>query len=68
MTQNKFYIYLGTNGTITSPVYLEGIYSVCKVILKADEGKMLTNGVQIVSSITVPQSEVNKWSEIDKQQ
>ena len=66
MTKEKIYTYLGVNGTITSPVYLEGIYSVKKIRLIADANKILTNGSQRVSSITVPEDEVENWTEIDK--
>ena len=66
MTQQKIYTYLGVNGTITSPVYLEGIYSVCKIQLIADEGKVLSNGEKMVQSILVPESEVKNWTEINK--
>lgn len=66
MVQEKIYTYLGVNGTITSPIYLEGIYSICKVQLIADNGKILTNGKKEVSAILVPESEVKDWSEIDK--
>ena len=44
MTKEILYTYLGTNGTITSPVFLEGIYSVKKIRLMAAEGKWLTDG------------------------
>ena len=66
MTKEKIYTYLGVNGTITSPVYLEGIYSVKKIRLIADANKILTNGSQRTSSITVPEDEVGNWTEIDK--
>jgi hypothetical protein len=44
MTKETLYTYLGTNGTITSPVFLEGIYSVKKIRLMAAEDKWLTDG------------------------
>lgn len=66
MIKEKIYTYLGVNGTITSPVYLEGIYSVKKIRLIADANKILTNGSQRVSSITVPEDEVENWTEVDK--
>lgn len=66
MTKEKIYTYLGVNGTITSPVYLEGIYSVKKIRLIADANKILTNGSQRASSITVPEDEVENWTEVDK--
>lgn len=66
MVKEKIYTYLGVNGTITSPVYLEGIYSVKKIRLIADANKILTNGSQRTSSITVPEDEAENWTEVDK--
>lgn len=66
MTKEKIYTYLGVNGTITSPVYLEGIYSVKKIRLIADEGKILSDGNKRISSITVQEDEISNWTEIDK--
>ena len=42
MKKETYYTYLGTNGTITSPVHLEDIYFIRKYLLTADEGKKLT--------------------------
>ena len=65
MRQEILYQYLGTNGTILSPVHLENIYSVKKIRLFADEGKVLTkDGKKTVSSITVSEDEVNDWYEV----
>lgn len=66
MIREKIYTYLGVNGTITSPVYLEGIYSVKKIRLIADANKILTDGSQRISSIIVPEDEVENWTEVDK--
>lgn len=44
MTKTVLYHYLGTNGTITSPIHLEDIYYVRKFKLLADKDKILTNG------------------------
>lgn len=65
MTQQKIYTYLGTNGTITSPVYLPEIYSIEKINLIADDKKVLTDGKKKVGSIIVLPEEVSKWTEID---
>ena len=75
MTQQKIYTYLGTNGTITSPVYLPGIYSIEKINLMiysiekinliADDKKVLTDGKKKVGSIIVLPEEVSRWTEID---
>lgn len=66
MIKEKIYTYLGVNGTITSPVYLEGIYSIKKIRLIANKNKILTNGSQRISSIIVPEDEVENWTEVDK--
>ena len=42
MRKETYYTYLGENGTITTPVFLEGIYSIKKYRLIADKNKKLT--------------------------
>lgn len=65
MRKTLMYQYLGTNGTILSPVHLEDIYYVRKVELKASPGKALTkDGVHFISSIVVAEDEVNEWKEV----
>lgn len=64
MTKTAYYTYLGTNGTITSPVHLEDIYYTIKYRLVADQGCLLTNGIRQVKTITVPVDEVVNWIEI----
>lgn len=64
MTQTKYYTYLGENGSITSPVFLPGIYSICKVQLEAKEGYLLTNGIKTVKAVLVSEREVDEWEEI----
>lgn len=65
MTKTPMYRYLGTNGTIESQVYLEGIYSVKLLKLHADNGKILTDGERRVKIVTIPASEIAKWQEVD---
>ena len=66
MTKTPLYTYLGTNGTITSPVHLEDIYYVLKYRLEAGPNKMLTKdgGITLVKEIIVPEDEVNQWKEV----
>ena len=67
MTKEILYTYLGTNGTITSPVHLEDIYYTSKVRLTADAGKQLTkDDVNYSSVVTVPEEEVDLWKEVKK--
>lgn len=65
MIKTPMYEYLGTNGTICSPVHLEDIYYVKKYQLIAGNGKKLTkDGKTFVSQILVPDNEVDLWREI----
>lgn len=64
MEKSILYQYLGTNGTILSPVFLEGVYCVKKIQLLAGKGKLLTNGAEYKISVTVPEGEVDKWKEV----
>ena len=67
MTKTAYYTYLGTNGTITSPVHLEDIYYTVKYRLVADKGHLLTDGSRFVKTITVPSDEVSLWIEVEGQ-
>ena len=65
MIKTPMYTYLGTNGTITSPVHLEDIYFVLKYRLEADPNKFLTkDDKNFVKIITVPAEELNEWKEV----
>lgn len=65
MTKTAMYEYLGTNGTICSPVHLEDIYYIKKYQLIASNGKKLTkDGKNFVSQALVPDTEVDLWKEV----
>lgn len=66
MTKETLYTYLGTNGTITSPVHLEDIYYTVAIRLTAGRNKALTKdgGKSRVYSVIVPEGEVKLWQEI----
>ena len=65
MVQEKFFRYLGRNGTITSPVKLEKIDPIPMTRLKAEQGKILVNGSQRLYAVLVFEDEINDWEEID---
>jgi hypothetical protein len=67
MVKEIMYMYLGTNGTITSRVHLEDIYYIRKVCLTAEGAtKRLTkDNVNFYYSITVPEDDVVNWREVD---
>lgn len=66
MIKETLYQYLGTNGTLLTPIHLEGIYSVKKVKLTAEKGKRLTKDYNtFYNSIIVPEKEVSEWLEIE---
>lgn len=65
MTKEILYTYLGTNGTITSPVHLEDIYFTRSVRLSAGRKMKLTkDGKNFFRSVTVPEDEVSLWREV----
>jgi hypothetical protein len=66
MIKETMYMYLGTNGTICSPVHLEDIYYIRQVRLTASQGKLLTkDGLNLEYRITIPESEIDEWYEVD---
>ena len=67
MKVTKLYTYLGTNGTITSPIHLENIYSVIKYKLSPRKGYKLTkDGINFYDTISVSENEISEWYEIIK--
>ncbi len=66
MKKTVLYTYLGTNGTITSPVHLEDIYYVLKYEIEADENKMLTKdgGKTLLKRTVIPADEIDEWKEV----
>lgn len=65
MTKIVMYEYLGTNGTILSPIHLEDIYYVRKLQLLADNNKRLTkNGKNFVQNVVIPEDELDQWKEV----
>lgn len=65
MTKEVLYLYLGTNGSILSPVHLEDTYYQRRLKLTADAGKFLTkNGKDKVPSVIIPEEDLDLWSEV----
>lgn len=65
MTTEFMYTYLGTNGTVTTPIHLEGVPAMKKVRIKPAIGKKITNGkVTTGEAVIVAESEVANWKEI----
>ena len=68
MTKEVLYLYLGTNGSILSPVHLEDTYYTRRIRLVADEGKTLTKDFKTFQeAVIVAEDEVDLWSEVDGQ-
>ena len=65
MKKVALYEYLGTNGTILSPVHLEDIYYVKKWEITADPGKVLMkDGEKFGHSQIIPDEELSEWKEV----
>lgn len=63
----KKYTYLGTNGTITTPIHLENIYSVVKYDLIPENGYKLTkDNINFYDYKVVEESELKLWKEVEK--
>ena len=66
MKREILYTYLGTNGTITTPIHIEGAYYVRKVRLMAEEGKILTKDYKTYQQSTVvPEEDEDLWIEVN---
>lgn len=65
MKKTVMYEYLGTNGTILSPVHLEDIYYIRKYKIQAENLKTLTKDRKhFVKEVIVPEDEVDEWKEV----
>lgn len=66
MIKTKMYRYLGRNGIITSPILLENSSPIIMFDLKAEENKILTNGIKETYNTIVFEDELKDWYEIEK--
>lgn len=64
MTKKKLYRYLGRNGILTTRILIDGANYIPMVELKADQGKILTNGEKTTYLIVVEENEASQWREI----
>ena len=65
MKKRKLYKYIGRNGEITSPVFLEDIKYIALMELQPEEGYVLTDGSTTRKyAIVVHVDEVEEWSEV----
>lgn len=68
MKKEISYTYLGTNGILTTPIHLEGIFSMKKITLTAEPGKKISkDGKIFVTSVTLPgdSEDLDKYFEVD---
>lgn len=67
MIKQIMYTYLGTNGTVCTPIHLEGIYFIKKYKLTALDNCVLTkDGIEFKKSVLIPEDELDQWYEIEK--
>lgn len=65
MIVKKMYKYLGLNGILTTDILIDSPVRTNLYSLRADAGKILTDGVQMVHTAIIPVEDYDKWSEID---
>ena len=68
MIKQIMYEYLGTNGSICSPVHLEDIYYIRKYKLIADDKKLLVKGSRKEKSVLIPENDLDNWKEVEEGQ
>ena len=68
MIKQIMHEYLGTNGSICSPVHLEDIYYVRKYKLIADDKKLLVKGSRKEKSVLIPEDDLDNWKEVEEGQ
>ena len=68
MIKQIMYEYLGTNGSICSPVHLEDIYYVRKYKLIADDKKLLVKGSRKEKSVLIPEDDLDNGKEVEEGQ
>lgn len=66
MQATPMYTYLGTNGSLFTPIHLEGIYFVVSYKLVADNGKLLTkdNSSFVKGVILESLNDAEQWTEV----
>lgn len=65
MEKIKKFKYLGLNGNLVTRIQLVEAKGIPMFELKAEDGKILTNGEKYSYSVTVYAEEVDNWVEID---
>lgn len=69
MKKTKLHFYLGTNGTLLTPINIVGAQGVIKYRLEADSDKVLTkDGIDFCKATVVPEDELELWSEVSQGQ
>ena len=68
MIKQIMYEYLGTNGSICSPVHLEDIYYIRKYKLIAADTKLLVKGSRKEKSVLIPEDDLDNWKEVEEGQ
>ena len=65
MKREILYTYLGTNGTLTTPIHIENAYYIRKLHLTSDKGKRLTKDeVNFRYSVIIPEEDEDLWIEV----
>lgn len=65
MIKQTLYTYLGDNGTLQTPIHLEGIQSLISYTLTAEDGYLLTkDNKNFVKSIEIAKDDLDKWKEV----
>ena len=65
MKKRKLYKYIGRNGEITSPIFLEDAKHIALMELQPEAGYVLTNGQDVRKySVIIHVDELEEWNEV----
>ena len=64
MTTKTLYKYIGRNGSVTTPILLDGINHIKLVELRAEAGYVVTNGKKSYYAVTVEADKAEEWYEV----
>ena len=66
MKKEVIYRYLGTNGTLDTPIHLEDVYYVRMLRITADSQHALkrVDGDSLMHTALIPEEELDQWEEV----
>lgn len=68
MIKKNLYKYLANNGILITSLYFEDMKYIPMLLLTADEGMVLTNGIRITKEVDIEAADLELWKEIPEEE